>query len=220
MSFILNIDTAVKTSSVCLAQNENAIGLKINPSQKDSAAWIHVAIEELMQEANLQLQQLDAIAVMEGPGSYTGLRVGMATAKGLSYTLNKPLILVNTLKTMAFSARGENVDLLCPMIDARRMEVFAAVFDKTLNAIEEPGNFVLDEHSFFSLLHHQTICFFGDGSDKFRQMTKHENAVFKSIDTTALSMISLSRDKFVKQDFADLAYSGPFYAKDFHSLRK
>ncbi len=167
MSFILNIDTAVKTSSVCLSQNENVVGLKINPSQKDSAAWIHVAIGELMHEATLQLQQLDAVAVTEGPGSYTGLRVGMATAKGLCYTLNKPLILVNTLKTMAFSAQGENTDLLCPMIDARRMEVFAAVFDKELNIIEAPGNFILDEYSFNQLWHQHTVCFFGNGSDKF-----------------------------------------------------
>ena len=218
MSFILNIDTAVKTSSVCLAQNEKVIGLRIASSQKEGAAWIHVAIAELMHELNLHLHQLDAIAVSEGPGSYTGLRVGMATAKGLCYTLEKPLIVVNTLMMMAFSARNENVELLCPMIDARRMEVFAAIFDKALNTIQVPGNFILDEQSFSSELEKHTICFFGDGSDKFKQMVRHNNAVFKSIETTAVSMIFLSFDKFVKQNFADIAYSEPFYAKDFHSL--
>lgn len=220
MSIILNIDTAVQTSSVCLAKNGKPIGLKTTPSQKDSAAWLHVAIDELLAEHHLTLQQLDAIAVSEGPGSYTGLRVGMATAKGLCYALQKPLITVNTLHMMAVAAKDELTDLICPMIDARRMEVFTAVLDHQLNFILLPTSLVLNEDSFSEVLKNNTVSFFGNGSTKFQQIVEHPNAIFKSFEISALLMISLSNQKFIKQEFADLAYSQPFYGKDFYSLTK
>lgn len=220
MSIILNIDTAVETSSVCLAKNDKALGVKINPSQKDSAAWLHVAIRELLQDHNLTLQQLDAIAVSEGPGSYTGLRVGMSTAKGLCYIGKKPLILINTLQMMAVATRDEPTDLLCPMIDARRMEVFTAVFDHQLDYILPSANLILNGNSFEDLLKDHTISFFGNGSSKFQQLTRHHNAMFKTLEISALLMISLSNAKFIKQDFASLAYSQPFYGKDFYSSPK
>ena len=162
MSLILNIDTAVQTSSICLSENDETLAVKINPSQKDSAAWLHVAIKELLHEKNLFLQQLEAIAVSEGPGSYTGLRVGMATAKGLCYALNKPLITINTLQMMAFAAPKQHQGLLCPMIDARRMEVFTAIFDQNLNFILPPANLVLSETSFNDFLQKNKILFFGN----------------------------------------------------------
>lgn len=220
MSIILNIDTAVETSSVCLAKNDKALGLKINPSQKDSASWLHVAIKDLMQEQNLTLDQLDAIAVSEGPGSYTGLRVGMSTAKGLCYVSQKPLILINTLQIMAVAAKEEPTDLICPMIDARRMEVFTAVFDHRLNYILPSVNLILNENSFEDLLKDRTISFFGNGSLKFKQLTIHPNAIFKTLETSALLMVSVSNSKFIKQDFVNLAYSQPFYGKDFYSSPK
>lgn len=220
MSLILNIDTAVQASSVCLAENNNSLGLKISPSQKDSAAWLHVAIEELLKEANLDVADLDAIAVTEGPGSYTGLRVGMATAKGLCYALNKPLITLNTLLVMAVAAQNEATDLLCPMIDARRMEVFTALLNKELEFVLPPSNLILAATSFQDVLHRHTITFFGNGSMKFQQLLTNANAVFKAIDTSVLFMISLSHQKLIRQDFADLAYSQPFYGKDFHSPNK
>lgn len=220
MSIILNIDTAVETSSVCLAKNDKALGVKINPSQKDSAAWLHVAIKSLMEEQNLALHQLDAIAVSEGPGSYTGLRVGMSTAKGLCYVTQKPLIAINTLQMMAVAAQDEPADLLCPMIDARRMEVFTAIFDHQLNYILPTTNLILNENSFYDLLKDHTISFFGNGSPKFRQLTNHPNAIFKTLEISALLMISLSNGKFIKQNFANLAYSQPFYGKNFHSSPK
>lgn len=217
MSIILNIDTAVETSSVCLAKNNTPIAVKINPSQKDSAAWLHVAIQELLKEQHLTLNQLDAIAVSEGPGSYTGLRVGMSTAKGLCYVTQKPLIAINTLQMMAVAAQDEPTDLLCPMIDARRMEVFTAVFDHQLNYILPSANLILNEDSFKDLLKDHTILFFGNGSPKFQQLIKYQNAMFKPLEISALLMVSLSNDKFIKQNFANLAYSQPFYGKDFHS---
>jgi tRNA threonylcarbamoyladenosine biosynthesis protein TsaB len=220
VSIVLNIDTAVQTSSICLAENDTLIGIKANPSQKDSSAWLHVALEELLYETNHTLDQVDAIAVSEGPGSYTGLRVGMATAKGLCYALHKPLITINTLKMMAAAVQNKALNLFCPMIDARRMEVFTAVFDKTLHSIVPPTNLILNENSFCDLLQTQTILFFGSGSIKFQSIIKHSNAVFEDIEITAASMVQLSYQKFLKREFADLAYSQPFYGKDFHSSIK
>jgi len=220
VSIILNIDTAVQTSSICLAENDKVLALKSSPSQKDSAAWLHVAINELLNEHSLTAQRLDAIAVSEGPGSYTGLRVGMATAKGLCYVLQKPLITINTLQMMAVAAQNESTDLICPMIDARRAEVFTAVFDMQLNFIQPPTNLILTEISFSDLLQRHTITFFGNGSPKFQQLIKHPNAIFKSFGISALLMILLSNQKFIDREFADLAYSQPFYGKDFYSLSK
>jgi len=219
VSIILNIDTAVQISSVCLAKNDQLLRVKVNPSQMDSAAWLHVAIKELLQEENFALQNLDAIAVSEGPGSYTGLRVSMATAKGLCYALHKPLITINTLKMMAASAPGA-AGLLGPMIDARRMEVFTAIFDRDLNFILPPVNLVLNENSFNDFLETSTILFFGNGSLKFQSIQRHPNALFTSVETTATDMINLSYKKFLTRDFAGLAYSQPFYGKDFYSSLK
>jgi len=220
VSFILNIDTAIQTSSVCIAENGKPLRTKINPSQKDSAAWLQTAIKEIMQEENLQLHQLDAIAVSEGPGSYTGLRVGMASAKGLCFVLHKPLIAVNTLLMMTAAAQPQTADLFCPMIDAKRMEVFTAVFDQELNTVVRPTNLILTENSFFDLLKKNTILFFGNGNIKFEPICKHENAIFKMIEINASAMTELSFQKFQSKQFADLAYSQPFYGRDFHSIVK
>lgn len=220
MSIILNIDTAVQTSSICLAENNRSINVKVNPSQKDSAMWLHVAIKELLEEENFTLQQLDALAVSEGPGSYTGLRVGMATAKGLCYALKKPLITINTLHMMACAAQKQHGGLLCPMIDARRMEVFTAVFDQQLNFILPSTNLILTQESFNDLLQKNNLLFFGNGSPKFQMITKHPNAEFATIETNAENIAELSYKKFLSENFADLAYSQPFYGKDFHSFSR
>ncbi len=220
MSIILNIETAVQTSSICLAENDRPISVKINPSQKDSAAWLHVAINEIVSENHFNFQQLDAIAVSEGPGSYTGLRVGMATAKGLCYVLNRPLITINTLRMIASAVQKKHEGLLCPMIDARRMEVFTAVFDQELNFVLAPTNIILNEDSFEELIQENNVLFCGNGAHKFQQMVKHSNAVFDFNEADASAMTSLSYNKFLRGEFADLAYSQPFYGKDFHSSAK
>jgi len=220
VSIILNIETAVQTSSICLAENDRPISVKINPSQKDSAAWLHVAINEIVSENHFNFQQLDAIAVSEGPGSYTGLRVGMATAKGLCYVLNRPLITINTLRMIASAVQKKHEGLLCPMIDARRMEVFTAVFDQELNFVLAPTNIILNEDSFEELTQENNVLFCGNGAHKFQQMVKHSNAVFDFNEADASAMTSLSYNKFLRGEFADLAYSQPFYGKDFHSSAK
>src|SRR5689334_17760726 len=127
MSLVLNIDTAVETASICLSEDRKILQVSINENQKDHAAWLSVAIQNMMINAGYRLNQLHAIGITIGPGSYTGLRVGLSAAKGLCYALNIPLITIGTLEMMAFAAKDEPADLLCPLIDARRMEVFTAL---------------------------------------------------------------------------------------------
>lgn len=214
---MLNIDTAVETASVCLAENDTVLNVKENPSPKDSASWIHTAIKELLEEKNFTLHQLSAVAVTAGPGSYTGLRVGMATAKGLCYVLGVPLITVNTLQVMAVAALEETTDLLCPMIDARRTEVFTAVYNHNLKAVVPPQNLVLSENTLKEALQTQTVTFFGNGSFKFQRMIKHPNAVFKDIGANAKHLAVLAYKALTRREQADLAYSEPFYGKEFYS---
>lgn len=217
MSWLLNIDTAVETASVCLALDDKPVAVKVNPSQSDHASWLQPAIATLLLENNLSLKEIDTFAVSAGPGSYTGLRVGMATAKGLCYALNKPLILVNTLQMMAVSALKESTSFLCPMIDARRMEVFTAVFDHDLTPVVEPHNCILSENSFLEILSQDSISFFGNGSNKFKSLVYHPNAIFKYLETTAEQMVGLSYQSLLKNSFADLAYCEPQYGKEFFS---
>ena len=220
MSFILNIDTAVQTASICLSDDDKVLGTRINPSQKDHASWLHIAIKELLEVHRIHSGDLKAVGISAGPGSYTGLRVGMATAKGLCYSLQIPLITVNTLKMMASAARNEGTELLCPMIDARRMEVFTAIFDQNLQEIQPSANLILDESSFSTWLGKQRISFFGNGSNKLQAILKHNNANFINIEANASHLAPLSYYKFNQGNFADLAYSEPFYGKDFHSTMK
>ena len=217
MALILNIDTAVDTASVCLAKDAEVLSIAKNEKQKDHAAWLHLAIKEIFEKNALELKMIDATAVTGGPGSYTGLRIGMATVKGICYALGKPMIILNTLQVMANAAQNEKAALLCPMIDARRMEVFAAIYSKDLQTIEEPAAITLNEKSFDGQLTNHSICFFGNGSDKFRSIKKNENAFFSSIDTDASHMASLSEEKFRQKEFAELAYAEPLYLKEFYT---
>ncbi|HYM94444.1 MAG TPA: tRNA (adenosine(37)-N6)-threonylcarbamoyltransferase complex dimerization subunit type 1 TsaB, partial [Chitinophagaceae bacterium] len=149
--------------------------------------------------------------------SYTGLRVGLSTAKGLCYALNIPLINISTLEIMAFAASKEETDLLCPVIDARRMEVFTAVYTKTLEKILNPQAVILNKDSFSRLLSTNKVLFFGNGSQKVQALISSSNAIFKPIVYSATDMISLSYNCFFRQNFADLAYTEPVYIKKFFS---
>jgi tRNA threonylcarbamoyladenosine biosynthesis protein TsaB len=144
----------------------------------------------------------------------------MATAKGICYALNKPLIILNTLLVMAKTAKNESAELLCPMIDARRMEVFTALYTKDLQTVKEPTAMTLDEKSFDEELKNNRICFFGNGSNKFQKIKDHSNAIFSDIKFDAEAMVSLSEEKFNKKDFADLAYAEPLYLKEFYTPSK
>ena len=220
MSMILNIDTVVQNASVCLSEKDQVRSMRLNPTQKDHASWLHTAIRDILVENNLSPSGLSAVAVSAGPGSYTGLRVGMSAAKGLCYTLGLPLITLNTLKIMAASAIDVTTDLLCPMIDARRMEVFTAIYDREGHERLQPASMILESDSFSTLMDTNTISFFGNGSEKFRGITQHPHASFNMVVTTAEHMVPLSWNSFLQRNWADLAYSEPFYTKDFHSVTK
>jgi tRNA threonylcarbamoyladenosine biosynthesis protein TsaB len=217
MALLLNIDTAVQSASVCLSDGRNILGELVNPSERDGASWLHVAIENLLADKQLQLKDVQAIAISAGPGSYTGLRVGMASAKGLCYALKIPLITINTLQMMAAAVEDSATDLLCPMIDARRMEVFTALYDSSLQEAMSSINKILDNNSFDQWLDSHTITFFGNGSVKAQTVINHSNARFIEVKATASNMVQLAAEKFEQAQFSDLAYTEPFYGKDFHS---
>lgn len=222
MALLLNIDTATETGSIALSDGDAILQIMINEDQKDHAAWIHNAINELMKNAGRTLHELQAIAVTAGPGSYTGLRVGMATAKGLCYVLKIPLITESTLKVMACAGvEDAPKDLwFCPMIDARRMEVFTAVYDERLNEILKPQPMVLDEGSFSGLLSQNRILFFGSGSSKFKNIVQSANASFVHIRYTAKHLAYLAQASFSGNNFTDPAYAEPAYLKEFYTHTK
>lgn len=223
MAIILNIDTALENASICLSENDKVLLLAKNSEQKDHAAWIHTAIQQIIKEAGLTLNNLDAIAVSAGPGSYTGLRVGMSTAKGLCYALNKPLITIGTLNIMAKAALADNIflqmpaSLLAPMIDARRLEVYTALLTQQLNEVLSPHPLILAETAYNTHLEGGPIIFFGNGSIKFKNMTSHPHAFFIDCPHSAENMVELSLNSFIKRNFANLAYAEPMYVKAFYT---
>lgn len=229
MPLILNIDTATEFASVCISKNAATAAFEENKEQKSHASFLQPAIKKLLQEINCSLNDIDAIAVTNGPGSYTGLRVGLASAKGICFAINKPLILLNTLEVMSVASRKsffntteseESNYLLCPMIDARRMEVFTALYDVQLNPIIHPTAMILDSQSFVKELENHSIVFSGSGSIKMNELIAHQNAIFCNALYNATNMIQLAEDKFLQKQFANLAYSSPNYCKEFYTPAK
>jgi tRNA threonylcarbamoyladenosine biosynthesis protein TsaB len=225
MALILTIDTATEVAGICLAKNGGSIASIQNTDQKDHASWLHVAIEEMMHNAGFTMNDLDAIAITSGPGSYTGLRVGMATAKGFCYALNIPLITENTLSVMAFAAmqqyKNNAADILfCPMIDARRMEVFTAVFNNSLEEVMKTTAVVLDENLFSYYLEKNKVLFFGNGSKKWEKTCNSPNAEFGEFEFTSVYLGILAEKKFISNQFTDIIYSEPTYTKEFYTHTK
>ena len=219
MALILNIDTATETGSVSLSKEGRSLALLQNKDQKDHASWLHPAIENMMRETGFRTQDLEAVAVTAGPGSYTGLRVGMAAAKGFCYALNIPMITENTLKVMAFAAREQtsSAGLFCPMIDARRMEVFTAIFQKDLVEIMPTTAMIIDESSFSTYLANNTVSFFGSGSYKCKPIIAAPSAAFIEINYDAGYLGILSFLRYLQREFTGLAYSEPAYTKEFYT---
>lgn len=225
MALILNIDTALTTASVSLCREGVPLMTLVNDQTLDHAAWLHTAINKLVTHNKIKLRDLDAIGISNGPGSYTGLRIGLSAAKGICFSLRLPLLLVSTLELMAIAAlnrapreqSGASV-YLCPLIDARRMEVFYALYDKQFHIIKEPQAAILSQDFFSDLLQSKKILFFGTGSTKLHDMLSHENAIFNiEINHDASEMSTVSEKYFTQNQFADLAYAEPFYVKGFHS---
>ena len=219
MSFLLCIDTALETASIALSEDGEVIALKSNQAQADHAAWIHVAINEMLAGAGRSSGQLDGVALASGPGSYTGLRVGMATAKGLCYALSVPLVTENILFLTAMAAlrESEEASLICPMIDARRMEVFTALYDNQLRVVEPPAAKVLEPGSFGEELQAGVVIFCGNGAEKWSKVCADGNARFAQLRHKIEDLASVCDKKFLKNEFANLAYSEPDYFKNFYS---
>jgi len=220
LSYILNIETATKNCSVALAKNGDTILCKeIAEAGYSHAEKLHVFIEEILKETGVAVHELKAIAVSKGPGSYTGLRIGVSTAKGLCYALGIPLISVDTLQAMAKQVAVET-GLIVPMIDARRMEVYSAVFDANHTKIMEVQAEVLTEESYSDIT--EPIYFIGDCQDKCQTVLLKDNFHFlpEIIFPSAQEMSALSYDKFTKNDFEDVAYFEPFYLKYFMVAKK
>lgn len=166
------------------------------------------------------MKDINAVAVSNGPGSYTGLRIGLSAAKGLCYALQIPLITVGTLQMMAQGVKNSEANLFCPMIDARRMEVFTALYDREGNEVMKPAALIIDENSFAGELKKNRILFFGNGAGKFKDICSHSNVIFEDIEADASHLAKLSQQKFAAGDFADVAYSEPHYVKEFFTTYK
>lgn len=215
MALILNIETATKNCSVSLSNEGKTIVCKEIAAQNFShAEKLHLFIAEVLAENNLVFSDLSAVAVSQGPGSYTGLRIGVSSAKGFCYALNIPLIAVDTLQLLAKQIQIEK-GIILPMIDARRMEVFTAFYDKNFNQIRNVQAEIIDENSYAEI--DETLHLVGDGTEKFKNTLTNDKFIFHSnvIYPSANEMSALSYEKFQNQDFVDVAYFEPFYLKDF-----
>ena len=222
MALFLLIETATKSCSVSLSSENKIIACKEEVNEQYSHAEnLTVFITELFKTQDFTIKDLDAVAVSKGPGSYTGLRISVSTAKGLCYALDIPLISVSTLKAMAFGmAQKEKSDLYCPMIDARRMEVYNAFYNSTNNEIRGIQADIIEVDSYQKELN-KKVLFFGDGAEKCKQMIQHPNAKFiDRIFPSSKDMLEIANQKFAEKDFEDVAYFEPFYLKDFVAGKK
>jgi len=219
MATILQIETATQVCSAALSVNGETIAIKELAAQNIHAGSLTLFIQEVMELAGIGYHDLDAVAVSKGPGSYTGLRIGVSTAKGICFAQDKPLIGINTLQMMAKGFLATNstyTGLICPMIDARRMEVFTALYDQHLNEVLPVSAKIIDEESFLTELNEQQITFIGDGAMKCSSSIVSANAVFSDINfNSASNMSGLAFEAFKQGHFEDVAYFEPYYLKDF-----
>lgn len=219
---ILHIETSSRNCSVAISDGEKLLCLceEVSENYKQSES-LHTFVEWALEGAEISLKDIEAVSLGKGPGSYTGLRIGAASAKGFCYGLKVPLIAVNSLETMIEPFLGENYDVIIPLIDARRMEVYCAVFDgNSGEMISETEAKILDEQS-FQEFSGKKILFVGDGAKKAQEILKVSDADFEAaIFPSAKYLIKKSVEKFNRQDFEDVAYFEPFYLKDFHGVKK
>ena len=219
MANILLIETATQVCSVALSIDGKIVSVKEQSGQNLHASNLTLFIEEVIQSAALTYPDLDAVAVSKGPGSYTGLRIGVSTAKGLCYALEKPLIAIETLRMMAAGFAAEYPGypgLICPMIDARRMEVYTSIFNSNLDVVEPTSAKIIDEESFSDLLSQHKITFIGDGAAKCAEALQAPNAAFNDLNyNSSKYMCALAHEAYLSGSFEDVAYFEPFYLKDF-----
>ncbi|WCO02058.1 tRNA (adenosine(37)-N6)-threonylcarbamoyltransferase complex dimerization subunit type 1 TsaB [Psychroserpens ponticola] len=220
MAILLNIETSTTNCSVSLSKEGETLVLKednnVNYSHAES---LHVFIDDVIKSAKLTLKEIDAIAVSKGPGSYTGLRIGVSAAKGLCYALNIPLISVSTLNALAHQVKINQGNIV-PMLDARRLEVYSAIYSNSYAELRNVEAQVLDDNSFSEYLEDGKVYFIGNGVEKTKKMIDHPNAVFvEGKLPSANEMSFLAYQKYKKSDIEDVAYFEPFYLKDFIALK-
>jgi len=218
---LLSVDTSLDKASFCISNDHKILWFEENEKRNEQAGWLHNALQNALNNTEISLEKLEAVAVSNGPGSYTGLRVGLSTAKGLCYALNIPLICINTLEILAKSVQHEAIELICPMIDARRMEVFTAIYDKNLQLVREPFATILDENGFAEMPQGPSILFTGNGSAKLNpalMASPRLEVREKKIDSK--DMIPLAEKYFSEKMFQNVAYSEPYYVKDVYISAK
>ena len=220
MAYILHIDTTTKKCSVALALNGELCSEKELLSDTFShSEKLHVFIKEVLNKGGIEANQLEAVAISKGPGSFTGLRIGVAAAKGLCFALDIPLIAINTLEVMVQPCSVSTHTFIIPMLDARRMEVYTAVFDSDKNCVDKTSSMVLSEVSFQNIVGDEPCLIIGDGATKFKNLHPKINAFFTEevFYPSASEMFSLALERFKNLEFESLAYFEPFYLKDFYS---
>ena len=217
MAIILNIETATKNCSVSVSKDGQLLNIKeLNEGKFSHAEKLHSFISEVIREAGLKMSSIDAIAVSKGPGSYTGLRIGVSAAKGLCYALEKPLISVPTLEIMALQVDLQEGEMVIPLLDARRMEVYSGIFDHDYQQIRQTAAEIIDHNSFGPYLDKGVVYLAGDGALKCKEQIEHVNARFlEGIYPSAREMSKIACQKYDKEEFEDVAYFEPFYLKDF-----
>ena len=218
MSCIINIETSTKVCSVALSKDKKILFNKEDYNGSSHAELLGVFVFDAVKFAEENDLRIDATAVSAGPGSYTGLRIGVSEAKGLCYGLDIPLIALSSLDIMAYQViqSGTEADYYCPMIDARRMEVYSAIYDKSMKKIKEVSADVIDENSYSEIISKGKTCFFGDGSIKCKNRIISPEVIFlDDIYPLAAGMVTLAEKKYEQKEFVDLAYFEPFYLKEF-----
>lgn len=220
MALILNIETATTNCSVSISKDGKTVFLKEDNNKNYShAESLHLFIDAVLNESSIILADIDAIAVSKGPGSYTGLRIGVSAAKGLCFALNKPLISVPTLQALAHQVKVED-GFVVSMLDARRMEVYSSIFDSHYNQIRDTEAEILDENSFKEYLKKGKVYFIGNGVEKTKEILTHSNAIFiEDKLPSANEMGLLAYNKYKISDFEDVAYFEPYYLKDFIAIK-
>lgn len=221
-NYILCIETSTTNCSVAISKNDVLVAIKEdNNAGYSHAEKLHVFIKEILEEAKIEKKELSAIVVSKGPGSYTGLRIGVSTTKGLCYALGVPLIAVNTLESMANQVVLESDSYIIPMLDARRMEVYTAIYNSAYAEIKPTSALILNEESYSSFLNEKACYFIGNGALKFKELCKHANANFMEEKfPSAKELIKIGYKKYINKQFEDVAYFEPFYLKDFVTTKK
>ncbi|NDV15597.1 tRNA (adenosine(37)-N6)-threonylcarbamoyltransferase complex dimerization subunit type 1 TsaB [Muricauda sp. TY007] len=217
MAILLHLETATTNCSVSISKDDDILVLKENNATSYShSEQLHVFIKEALKEASLSFLDLDAISISKGPGSYTGLRIGVSAAKGLCFSLDLPLISVPTLQSMAHQVDLKPGELVIPVLDARRMEVYSCVYGSDYKEVRETRAEIVNEESFADYVSNTKVYVVGSGAEKCRGVLQHPNFIFnESVVPSAKEMASIAFHKYISKQFEDVAYFEPYYLKDF-----